>query len=100
EATTGAVELPKFGRVGYVAATADEIALVKTKSGLLKMKLTDQVLARAPRSEIESVELDKGVLVSHLKVAFTNGVLWQFDVPKANSKSAQKLTQALGGNVT
>ena len=60
EATSGAVELPKFGRVGYVAATENEVALVKTKSGLIKMKVTDQVLARAPRSEVDSVEFDKG----------------------------------------
>jgi len=100
EATSGAVELPKFGRVGYLAATGDEVALVKTDSGLLKMKISDTVLARAPRAEIESTELDKGALVSRLEITFKNGVSWAFDVPKANRKGAEKLTQALGGSVT
>jgi hypothetical protein len=37
-----------------------------------------------------------GKLLSHLNVAFTNGVTWEFDVPKANKKTAQNLVRALG----
>ena len=58
------------------------------------------MLARAPRSEIESVEFDKGMMLSHLEIAFTNGAVWEFDVPKANRKTGEKLAQALGGRVT
>ncbi|TMK95939.1 MAG: hypothetical protein E6G42_00995 [Actinobacteria bacterium] len=86
-ADAGAPDAPNFGRVGYVAAGVDEIALVKTKSGLMKIKVTDEVLARAPRSEIQSVELDKGWLS-------------QFDVPKVDQKTAEKLVETLGGQVT
>jgi len=96
-AYSGAPDVPNFGRVGYVAVTENEVALVKTKSGLMKMKISDEVLARAPRSEIASVELDKGTLLSHLKIEFTNGVLWEFDVPKASKKTAEKVVGALGG---
>lgn len=96
----GAAEVPNFGRVAYVAASADEIALVKTKSGMLKMKLTDEALARVPRSEIASSELDQGTLLSHLTIVFTNGVTWEFDVPKANKKTAQALVRALGGTLS
>jgi hypothetical protein len=41
--------MPSFGRVGYVAVSEDEIALVKTKTGAFKMRITDEVLARARR---------------------------------------------------
>ena len=92
-------ELPSFGRVGYLAATDDEVAVVKTKSGAFKMKLTDQTVARAPRSDIASAEIDKGTLVSKLKIAFTNGVTWEFDVPKAGKKNAVAFVEAIGGTV-
>jgi hypothetical protein len=90
-------EMPSFGRVGYVAVSENEVALVKTKSGAFKMKITDEVLARAPRSEVASVELDQGRLLSHLTIEFTDGVVWQFDVPKQAKKTAQGVTRALGG---
>src|ERR1700689_4725652 len=45
----GVSSLPDFGRVGYVAVSATEVAVVKTKYGW-KMKPTDEALARAPRS--------------------------------------------------
>lgn len=99
---TGSQEqgVPDFGRVGYVAVTADEIALVKTKSGMLKMKLTDIVLAREPRSEITSAELKKGALVSALTITFSGGGEWKFDVPKANQRGAVEVVQALGGTMS
>ena len=95
----GAPEVPNFGRVGYVGASADEIALVKTKSGAFKMKVTDEILASAPRSDVASVELDQGKLLSHLKIEFTNGVTWEFDIPKMAKKTAQELVTTLGGRL-
>jgi hypothetical protein len=52
-----ASDVPPFGRVGYIAASETEVALIKTNSGALKMKVTDQALARAPRDELEVVVL-------------------------------------------
>jgi hypothetical protein len=40
----GAPDVPNFGGVGYVAVTENEVALVKTKTGLIKMKITDHPL--------------------------------------------------------
>jgi hypothetical protein len=97
--SSAAIDLPSFGRVGYVAASETEIALVKTKTGAFKMKVSDEVLARAPRSEVRSIELDQGKLLSHLTIAFDNGVRWQFDIPKAAKKTAQGLVRALGGSL-
>lgn len=99
--TSGTVtELPNFGRVGYVAVSDSDVALVKTKTGPLKMKVGDEVLARAPRGEIAAAELDQGRLLSHLKITFTNGAIWQFDVPKQGKKTAQGVVRALGGTLT
>ncbi len=90
-------EVPNFGRVAFVAATPDEVAIIKTKSGMIKMKLTDQVLARRSRAEISSVELKRGALTSPLSIQFSDGSFWSFDVPKANQKSALQLVEQLNG---
>jgi hypothetical protein len=92
--------VPAFGRVGYVAASESEVALIKTKSGALKMKVTDEVLARAPREELEAVALKDGKLISHLRLQFSNGTVWEFDVPKTSKKKAKWLVTALDGNIT
>ena len=99
-AYAGAPGVPDFGRVGYVAVTADEVALIKTKTGMIKMKVSDEVLVRAARNELMRAELDAGTLLSHLKLEFDNGVKWEFDVPKAGKKSATAVVQALGGSIT
>jgi hypothetical protein len=95
-----ASDVPAFGRVGYLAASETEVALIRTKSGALKLKVTDEVLARAPRGELETVELHDGKLISHLQLRFANGTVWAFDVPKIGKKNAKELVFALGGNVT
>ena len=95
-----ASRVPTFGRVAYLAASETEVALIKTKSGALKMKVTDEVLARAPRAELETAELKDGKLISHMRMQFTNGTVWEFDVPKIGKKNAKELVFALGGSVT
>jgi hypothetical protein len=96
----GAPDVPEFGRVGYVCASESEVALVKTKAGPFKMHVTEETLARVPRSELTEVELDEGKLLSHLKLRFANGVLWEFDVPKLGKKSAKDLVARLGDRIT
>jgi hypothetical protein len=93
----GAPDVPSFGRVGYLAVSATEVALVKTKTGAFKMKVSDEVLARAPRSALASVELEEGKLLSHLVIRFTNGRAWEFDVPKMAKKTAKEVVAALTG---
>jgi hypothetical protein len=95
-----AADVPAFGRVAYLAASDTEVALIKTKSGALKMKVTGEALARAPRAEIEAVELKDGKLIAHLRLQFANGTVWEFDVPKIGKKNAKHLVLALDGNVT
>jgi hypothetical protein len=93
----GAPGLPDFGRVGYLAVSATEIALVKTKYGW-KMTPTDEALARVPRSELASVEWDEGRLLSHLRLHFSGGEVWEFDVPKADKKAAKRVVETLEGS--
>jgi hypothetical protein len=92
-------DLPDFGRVGYVAVSATEVVVVKTKTGLLKMSPTGVALARAPRSELVSAELEDGRLLSHLLLRFADGRQWEFDVPKANKKSARAVVATLSSTV-
>ena len=91
----GVPDVPDFGRVGYVTCSETEIALLRTKTGALRMKVTDEVLARAPRSAITTVVLDRGRVLSHLRIGFAGDVLWEFDIPKAALKGAERLTAAL-----
>jgi hypothetical protein len=51
--------LPAF-RTAYLALSKRDVVLVKMKSGLLTMKLTDTALARANRRQIASVTWDGG----------------------------------------
>jgi hypothetical protein len=98
-ASRSASELPSFGRVGYVAVSENEVALVKTKTGALKMKISDEILARVPRSEVASAELDEGKLLSHLSITFSNGAVWQFDIPRQGKATAKSVVHALGGAI-
>lgn len=95
DAYEGSEDVPQFGRVGYLAATSDEIALVKTKTGALKMKISDEVLARISRSQILATDFDEGKMLSHLKITFQDGTIWEFDVPKASKNDARSLVSVL-----
>lgn len=96
---TAVADLPDFGRVGYVAVSATEIAVVKTKAGL-KMRPTDEALARAPRSELASASLDEGRMLSHLRLQFADGRLWEFDIPRSDKGTARAVVAALGGSTS
>ncbi len=95
ERNPGPSELPDFGRVGYVAVSATEVAVTKTKTGW-KMTPTDVALVRAPRSELSSAELEEGRMLSHLRLRFANGLLWEFDVPRSDRETARSVVAALG----
>jgi hypothetical protein len=90
----GVPDPPDFGRVGYLAVSATEVALVKTKYGW-KMTPTDEALARAARTELVSVEWDEGRLISHLRLLFAAGQSWEFDVPKSDKKTAKAVVATL-----
>lgn len=90
----GAPELPHFGRVGFLAVTRDEIAIVTTKNAALWTRIGDRVLARVPRSQVASVELESGLL-SRLDIAFENGVVWELDIPRLNRGTTEAVVREL-----
>jgi hypothetical protein len=94
-AGAGAPAIPSFGRVGYLSVTRAEIAIVRTKAGAFRTTITDVMLARVPRSAIESVAFDAGVLLSHLTIAFDNAVVWEFDIPRLNKRTAELVVREL-----
>jgi hypothetical protein len=87
--------LPAF-RTAYLALSKRDLVLVKMKSGLLTMKLTDTALARANRRQIESVAWEGGKLMSQLAISFSNGVVWEFNVTHAARSSAESIVRVLG----
>lgn len=86
--------LPAF-RTAYLALSKREVVVVKMKSGLLTMKLTDTALARANRRQVASVGWEGGKLMSQLAIAFSNGVVWEFKVTHAARSSAESIVRAL-----
>ena len=92
----GAPDLPTFGRVGYVAVSEADVMVLKTKTGW-KMNPTEEVVVRASREELASVDWDEGRMVSHMTLRFTNGHVWEFDVPRTDKKTAKAVVDALQG---
>jgi hypothetical protein len=86
--------VPDFGRVGYVAVSETEVAVVKTRTGW-KMRPTDQVLVRAPRTDLATAELEEGRMVSCLRLRFATGQLWEFDIPRSDKQTARAVVVAL-----
>ena len=90
---------PSFGTLGYVAVTADEVAIVRGKAGLFKPKVGSEVVSRVARSEVTSAELDPGALKAALKIEFRDGGWWEFEVPKVHRKTAEQVVGALAGRI-
>jgi len=86
---------PQFGTVGYVAVTEAEVAVLRGKMGLLKPKVGEDVVGRVARSEIASAELDGGALKAAMRIDFSNGDSWEFEVPKIHRKTAEQVVRAL-----
>src|SRR6202000_1730810 len=46
---------------------------------------------------VQSVELERGKVLSQLKLTFADGSIWRFEIPRANRNGATEVTEALGG---
>lgn len=100
QAAKGAPDMPSFGRMGYLAASETELALTKTSQLGWKPHPTGDALVKVPRSEVKSVAMQDGRLLSQLTLSFTNGVKWEFEIPRAHRKAAKGLVSALGGSTS
>jgi hypothetical protein len=88
---------PDFGRIAYLAVTADELALIELKQKSAVTLELREVIARIPRSEVASAELGGGhtLMSPPLTITFTNGDVWLIEVPRPNKKQAQQLVGVL-----
>jgi hypothetical protein len=85
---------PEFTFIAWLALTSDEVALVGVdrRKGL---KLSD-VLARVPRSDVVSVELQKAppMIAKPLVVTFSDGNYWIFEVPALAKGDVKQMAAA------
>jgi hypothetical protein len=90
-------QTPDFGRLAWLAVTPDEVALIGFK-GLVTGKLND-VIARVPRSEVASAEVGgASIMISPpLKIQFTSGESWDFEVPRPSRNDAVAVAGVLAG---
>lgn len=93
-------DMPSFGRSGYLAASDTELILTRTSQLGFKPHPKGDALVRVARSDVASVDFNRGKVLSHLKLTFADGLEWEFEIPLANRKGAEQFTHALGGNVT
>lgn len=89
------LDTPTFGRDAYLAASDQEIALVRTKQGPFKLKITEETIARAPLTSVVAAAVGDGKLACPITIQFDSGARWELDVPRAGKKAAQQLVAAL-----
>jgi hypothetical protein len=89
--TAPGADTPNFGGFGYLAVSATDLVVVKGKQGLVGLKMTDDVIAKVPRSEVASVELGEGKITSPLRITFDSGGQWDLEVARAHRKAAERL---------
>jgi hypothetical protein len=95
-----APDVPSFGRIGYLAASETELVITKTSQLGWKPHPTGDALVRVPRSDVESVSMEQGKLLSHLTLQLAGGVTWEFEIPRAHRKGAADFVTTLRGSVT
>ena len=91
-----ALTLPPGDTFAYLAVTGEELALIKVDIGLRRPEIR-HVLARIARSAVASAELDRGRVVSNLRIRFANGGLSEFEVGAAHRDAAELVVHTLGG---
>jgi hypothetical protein len=92
--TAGASPL-RTGQIAYLSVSADELVLFHAKRGAFRPKPTEEVVASAPRSTVESATLEKGRIAGVLEIFFAGGSNWAFDIPKVHLGGAQQVAAAL-----
>jgi hypothetical protein len=88
---------PEFGTVGYLAVTADEVALLRVgvkKSGV--GNVLGDVVARVPRSQVASADFESASMFgSGVIINFNDGQSWILEAPRQDRKKAEELVETL-----
>jgi hypothetical protein len=88
---------PDFGRLGYLAVTADELVLIKMESSAVRTHL-GEVLARVPRDQVASADFESSAMyASGLTITFSNGETWLLEAPRPSRKDAHAVITTLQG---
>lgn len=88
------VDTPAFGRVGLLAVTDHEIALV-SMAGAITLKPKD-VVTRVPRDTITGMHVGGGMASTKVVVLFADDTAWVVEVPKNLAKQARAVAAELG----
>lgn len=91
-----ALTFPPGDTFAYLAVTREELALIKVDIGLRRPEIR-QVIARVARGAVAYAELDRGRVVSKLRIRFANGGLSEFEIGAVHRDAAELLVFALGG---
>lgn len=94
----GGAATPPFGRLAFLAVTDQEIALIKLRTRNVVLMKADEVIARVPRSQLQTAELDHGYAAS-LTIIFTSGGTWRLEIPPPSKSYAKAVVRALGGRI-
>ena len=94
---------PKCGNWGYLAVTDTELALTTTEAPKLVGRRLGELVARVPRSTVAHVELAGGwrhptlymFSSAPLRITFTDGTAWAFEVSRFYRRGAKRLVRAL-----
>ena len=95
---------PKCGEWGYLAATDNELALTTTEAAKWGAgRQLGQLVTRVPRSTVAHVELAGGwqhptlymFSSAPLRITFTDGTAWAFEVNRFSRSRAKRLMRAL-----
>jgi hypothetical protein len=95
---SGPAETPPFGRLAYLAVTDQELALVRLRPRKVVMLKAAEVIARVPRSQLQTAEL-RPCYVAPLTITFAGGGTWRLEVPPPSKKYARAVVHALGGRI-
>jgi hypothetical protein len=90
-------QTPSIGRLGFLAVTETELALMNTKTHGLTGAL-NQVVARVPQSNVASAEIS-GAMIGKLVINFKDGTQWAFETPPQNKKDARALVELVTSGV-
>jgi hypothetical protein len=94
----GGAQTPPFGQLAFLAVTDQELALVKLRTSKGIMLKAAEVIARVPRSQLQTTELSPGY-VGLLTITFASGGPWRLEVPPPSKNSARAVVHALGGRI-
>ena len=88
------VDTPAFGRVGLLAVTDDEVALV-SMAGAITLK-PKAVVTRVPRASVTGMHVGGGMASTKVVVLFADDTAWLVEVPKNLAKQARAVAAELG----